>query len=224
MPSYEGGGIHCELMDSFALFATPLHVFDLPNMEATNRELASRLLAEAEKSPGMDRSNVGGWHSVPDLSRRPEACYRTLMQAVIDRVRQVYDIAAAAAGIPPGMQFRYALQSWAMVMMDGDYTTLHDHADAHWSVAYYVDAGDADVEGHPDSGRLAFIDPRRAGRAFGGVDLYPSTFTVRPRTSSLVIFPGYLQHYVHAYRGQRPRICISCNVVMEPAGPPPQQR
>ena len=44
-----------------------------------------------------------------------------------------------------------------------------------------------------------------------------STFTIRPRTGMLVVFPGYLQHYVHAYRGTRPRIAIACNLTLSPA-------
>lgn len=205
--------------DHLALFMTPLSVFHLPDMDDINRELTTRLLAEAERSRGVMRSNVGGWHSVPDLSRRPEPCYRALVQIVVDRVREVHDRTAEASGLPPAPPFLYGVQGWAMVMRDGDYTTLHDHADAHWSAVYYVDAGDADPEAHPHSGLLAFVDPRRASRSMtgAGVDLFPTTFTVRPHTGALVVFPGFLQHYVHCYRGERPRICISCNVQMEVA-------
>jgi len=32
----------------------------------------------------------------------------------------------------------------------------------------------------------------------------------------LVVFPGYLQHYVHAYRGTRPRVAIACNLTLSP--------
>jgi hypothetical protein len=101
-----------------------------------------------------------------------------------------------------------------MILERGDYVVLHEHGEAHWSTVYYVDAGDDDAA---ESGLLAFVDPRRGGRTVPGVDLFPTTFTVRPRTGSLVVFPGWLQHYVHPYRGSRPRVSISCNVVMEPA-------
>ena len=50
-------------------------------------------------------------------------------------------------------------------------------------------------------------------------NLLGTTFTVLPRTGRLVVFPGWLLHYVHAYRGQRPRVSISCNVVFEPTSP-----
>ena len=86
----------------------------------------------------------------------------------------------------------------------------HDHGEAHWSTSYYVDAGDADLEHTPESGALAVLDPRRGGRPIPGLES-GATFTIRPRTGVLVVFPGWLQHYVHPYRGTRPASLIACN-------------
>ena len=36
----------------------------------------------------------------------------------------------------------------------------------------------------------------------------------------LVIFPGWLMHHVHAYRGARPRVAISCNLTLAGAPAP----
>src|SRR5437660_152668 len=94
---------------------------------------------------------------------------------------------------------RRAAQAWAMVRRNGDYTIAHDHGEAHWSTSYYVDAGDANLERTPDSGALAVLDPRRGGRPIPGLES-GSTFTIRPRTGMLVVFPGWLQHYVHPDR------------------------
>lgn len=207
------------------LFATPVAVFELPEMDAINRELTERLLVEEQQVPSWKRANIGGWHSVPDLSRRPEPCYRALMRAVVDQVaHMVGGLAAQAAeerqaeGAPvqPLPRFRYGLTSWAMILREGHYVIPHDHGDSHWSVAYYVDAGDPVA---PPSGNLVFLDPRRSGRSVPELDLFPTTFELSARTGALVVFPGWLQHYVHAYRGTRPRICISCNVTMEAVPP-----
>lgn len=195
-------------------------VFSLDGTDELDQELARRLIAESESTPGIQRSNNGGWHSVPDLSRRDEPCYRAVMNMVVDHVRAAFVEVAQAAGENPALPFRYAVQSWAMVMGNNDYTILHDHAESHWSVVYYADAGDSDMDAHPSSGLLAFVDPRGGLPATPGVDLFPSTFTVRPRTSSLVVFPGWLQHYVHPYRGERPRVSISCNLRMDIVMPP----
>ncbi len=199
-------------MHAFSLFSTPVAVFDVERMEETNRELVARLGEEESSQPSWQRANVGGWHSVPDLSQRSQPCFRHLMQVVVDHVTMTVQALARDVGrpLPP---YRWGVQSWAMVMRDGHYVTPHDHGDVHWSVAYYVDAGDAAPE---PSGQLAFLDPRRSGRTLPGVELFPSVFTIQPRTSALVVFPGWLQHFVHVYRGSRPRICISCNLTAEP--------
>jgi uncharacterized protein (TIGR02466 family) len=197
---------------AIGLFQTPVVVIDLPGMDGINAELASRLLAEEQVVPSWHRANIGGWHSVPDLSRRPEPCYQGLLRAVVDQVTGVVRALAADQGIADIPVFRYGVTAWGMVLRDGHYVAVHDHGDAHWSVAYYVDAGDDAPE---PSGRLSFVDPRRSGRAIPDLMLFPSSFDLRPRTSALVIFPGWLQHFVHAYRGARPRICISCNLTME---------
>ncbi len=201
-----------------ALFPTPIAVFDLPGMAAVNAELAAALLAEERTVPSWQRANVGGWHSAPDLSRRPGACYQALMNAIVDQVTVVTHALAADVGIEQVPRFRYAVTAWAMILRDGHYVSIHDHGDVHWSVAYYVDAGD---DGPEPSGRLAFVDPRRSGRTIPELPLFPSSFDLQPRTGALVIFPGWLQHHVHAYRGQRPRICISCNLTMDVAPPRP---
>jgi len=202
---------------AIGVFSTPIVVFDLPELAPVNAEIAAQLLTEEQTVPSWHRANVGGWHSVPDLSQRPHPAYRTLMRAIVDRVTGVVGSLATDMGIERVPPFRYGVTAWGMILRDGHYVTVHDHGDVHWSVAYYVDAGDEAAE---PSGRLAFIDPRRSGRSIPELELFPTSFDVQPRTGALVIFPGWLQHYVHAYRGKRPRICVSCNLTMEVARAP----
>lgn len=198
---------------ALSLFSTPIVVVDLPGLAEANAELAKILLAEEATVPSWQRANVGAWHSAPDLSRRPDDCFRAVIRQVVDAVSGTVRALAADGGVPLP-PYRYAVTGWAMVMRNTDYVTLHDHGDVHWSTAYYVDAGD---ELPPPSGRLSFIDPRRSGRTIPGATLFPTTFDLAPRTGALAIFPGWLQHHVHAYRGDRPRICISCNLTMDVA-------
>lgn len=205
-------------MPDLPLFATPLSMYDLSGMDEVNRDITARLVAESASRPTINRSNVGGWHSQPDLATRPEASFRTLIQNIVARVRETVDGLAKERG--QGMPaMRMGAHAWAMVMRDGDYTIPHDHAEAHWSTVYYPDAGDADEAAHPDSGLLALVDPRHGGRPMPGLDLLGATFTARPQTGRLLVFPGWLYHYVNAYRGKRPRVAVSCNVTFELAPP-----
>ena len=204
-------------MPHLPLFPTPVSLYDLTGVDELNRELTTRLIAESKTVPSVHRSNVGSWHS-PNLTGRPEACFRTFLQTVvIARVQETVEALAQerGQGLPP---MRAGLHSWAMVMRNGDYTIPHDHSEVHWATVYYPDAGDADEKVDPASGLLALVDPRHGARQMPGLQLVGSTFTVIPRTGRLVVFPGWLLHYVHTYRGQRPRVSISTNVIFEPTG------
>jgi len=195
-------------VDGLALFATPVFTFPDVGDPALDRDLVARLVAESTATPGVARANRGGWHSLPDLGQRPEPCFQDLLRRIVGRVQAMF---VELAG-PPQLRYRYGMHAWAMVMRDGDHTIVHDHADAHFSLAYYPDAGDTELADHPESGRLTFVDPRRGGTVIPGVELFPTQFSIAPRTGTLVIFPGWLQHYVQPYRGQRPRVTISANV------------
>lgn len=204
-------------MDRFDLFPTPVFVFHLhdePGVAASDADATARLVAESEATPGIVRSNAGGWHSIPNLAQRTEPCFRAVAERIVQHTRGVITtvITDARAPVP---RFGLAAHGWAMVMRDGNYTNLHDHAEAHWSAVYYLDGGDADLERWPESGALAIVDPRRAPLRTPGVEL-GSTFTIRPRSGMLVLFPGSTQHYVHPYRGTRPRVCVSFNLVARP--------
>jgi uncharacterized protein (TIGR02466 family) len=204
-------------VEAVALFETPIFTFPDAGDPDLDRELARRMVGEADRAPGIARSNSGGWHSVPDLSQRPDACYQELMHRVVARVQEAFLELARVRGESVELRYRFAVQAWAMVMRHGHHAVVHDHAEAHFSVAYYPDAGDADLALHPDSGRLNFVDPRRGGMVIPGIDLFPSQFAIEPRTGLLVVFPGWLQHFVQPYRGGRPRVSISCNVRLEVA-------
>lgn len=201
-------------MQRLELFSTPIIVSPDAIDPALAREWAAALVAESERTPGVQRSNVGGWHSAPDLSTRPKS--GALMQVIWDGVRDAVDTLGASRGKGVGKSFRFALQAWGMVMRRGDYVMPHHHAAAHLSGVLYLDAGDGDAAQHPQSGRLSFVDPRASVAAADGFDLFPSLFELRPRTGSMVVFPGFVQHFVHPYRGTRPRVSVSFNARLEP--------
>ena len=214
----ENGAFGAPAVSHLPLFGTPLSMYESPGMDEVNRDITARLVTESVTVPSVHRSNVGGWHSQPNLALRPEPCYRKLVQYIVTRVRETVDSLAHERGLAmPTMHI--GVHAWAMVMREGDYTIAHDHADAHWSTVYYPDAGDADETVHPDSGLLALVDPRHGGRPMPGLDLLGTTFTARPSTGRLLVFPGWLLHYVNVYRGRRPRVAVSCNVTFELAPP-----
>ena len=191
-----------------SLFAVPLGLTEDLLDAATNAELATWVLRERAADAGVQRSNVGGWHSRPDLPNRGAPALDVLFAALIEQVRSMHGRLSRIADF----RARYMLQAWATVLEHGDYMQVHDHADAHWSVVYYVDVGDSD---DPASGRISWINPVDGHRSLPGVSLVQSTFACTPRTGLLVVFPGWLRHTVEPYRGSRPRIVIAANIEVQ---------
>ena len=179
-----------------------------------NREITEILVAESVSIPSLSNSNVGGWHSQYNLQNRPEACFRKLNELIVSSVRETTEAIAKSTGrrLP---QFTTKTEMWAMVMRDGDYGIPHTHADSHWATVYYADAGDADEKTHPSSGIITFVDPRNGNMPIPGLDMVVGNFAVNAKAGQLLVFPGWLMHYVHVYRGQRPRVSLSCNVTFE---------
>ena len=190
------------------LFSTEIFVFRVPGVEALNAQLREALVAESTQRPSWEVANVGGWHSTPDLAQRGGP-FRSLGQLLVDHVGTIVRGRCMEAGRPVP-QLRFKVQAWGTVMGAGAYVIAHDHAEADFSMAFYVDAGDA-----PESGQLSFMDPRRGSFAIAGLGVDPGTFTVKPETGMLVVFPGPLQHYVHPYAGTRARVCVAANISVE---------
>jgi uncharacterized protein (TIGR02466 family) len=198
-------------MQLASLFATPISMFENTDIALLGQEIAAILVAESLSTPTLSKSNVGGWHSKYELQTRPEACFQKLSEHIVNCARQTTEKIAKDTGrhVPP---FTAKAEMWAMVMRDGDYTVPHTHADAQWASVFYADAGDSDAKAHPDSGNITFLDPRAGYMPITGLDIAAGEFVVKAKTGQLLIFPGWLMHYVHVYRGKRPRVSISCNV------------
>lgn len=187
------------------LFAVPLAIFDDVLDEDGRVAVADWVLGEREMGEDVRRSVVGGWHSRSDLPVRGVPALDRLFETVVSQVRGVH----AHFGSGPPVQARFLVQAWATVLGHGHYAQVHDHADAHWSAVYYVDAGDGEGE---SSGRISWINPVGGHRTLPGAQVVPTTFSCVPRTGQLMVFPGWLRHAVEPYRGTRPRIAVAANI------------
>lgn len=192
-------------------------MYEHPELATLNQEITALLVAESLSQPSLQHSNAGGWHSQYDLHKRPEPCFRKLADLVVRNAQATSETIAKSTGqrLP---KLTPLVHMWAMVMRDGNYTIAHTHADCHWASVYYPDVGDADVAEHPNSGVLSFIDPRSGFLPVPGLDFTGGSFEVNAQAGQMLVFPGWLAHYVHAYRGKRPRVSVACNVTYLPAG------
>lgn len=206
-------------MECITPFSTDVFVFRPPEAEALNPPLRQALLAERQGGPGVSASEVGGWHSVPDLARRPGPPTRPVMQSIVRHTGEVVRQLAGRRGqtVPP---LGWSVEAWAIILDEGGYNRPHDHHPAHFSAAWYVDAGEPPTDDHPLSGAFSVLDPRRATGVIPGLDLWPSSLDIRPESGMLIVFPAWLRHHVHPYRGERPRVVVSANLRLVPPGTP----
>ena len=199
------------------LFATPILKASPPDAEAMNQELLETIRRHREKHGGIDRSNIGGWHSDTDMARWGGPAARRLADfAVAEVSAHMTDVARQGK-----RQFNWSIEMWSNVNAPGDANQLHCHPAAYWSGVYYPDPGGAEVEGH--GGELVFEDPRYPMaymtvpdlvlRDADGDPMY-SQVVIRPVAGRIVLFPSWLRHSVRPHEGDRERVSIALNLML----------
>jgi len=198
------------------LFPAPLMIFVWPDGAELNEELGTRILEHAERTPGLRKSNAGGWHSeVGRLEFCGDAGQR-LVRHMFEMGDEATRRTIAELPSPPRMsrwEFRWILHAWVNVNGPGDFNRYHTHAGSTWSGCYYVDTG---APTDADGTELHFYDPCQ-GRANTFLQpMVPATHVVRPKPGMMVLFPSYMPHMVVPHQGARPRISIAFNLRKDP--------
>lgn len=188
------------------IFPTTILTRRLDAILPLNGRLRELVLERERVQPGIGISNVGGWHSPPDLMTWDFPEVRALMREFFAAGRDM-----TQANLPPGIdgeiRLRFHGGCWANLLRDGGYNTVHNHAAAVWSGCYYVCIGEPDP-GPPHNGWIEFQDPR-------GANIHSHKEKVQPQPGLLLIFPGWLNHYVNPFRGRGERISIAFNLDVE---------
>lgn len=192
-------------------FATPVVSYPWPDSEQLNQELKAVILANEEKSKGIVKSNIGGWHSDMGIFSWDAPCIRTIQE----RVRQAAVECTRSMIIRRNVKFRvrYRLDGWANVVRSGDYHTPHNHPNNLWSGVYYVTVGEPEP-GRRKNGQLELLDPRIGCNMVGIPDsLFEVRYSIPTRAGLMVLFPSWLIHHVHPFIGKGERISIAFNIL-----------
>jgi uncharacterized protein (TIGR02466 family) len=191
-------------------FVTPLLKRQWPDSHDLNRRLRDAILENEQHDTGLSRSNVGGWHSKEELFRWKDPAIGELFQRIQEATQEATSrfCGDAVKGTSPEM----TVSGWANVSRDGHYNSIHNHVGYTWSGVYYVALGDSDPQA-PSSGIIEFVDPRGGidPEHFPGDALWPYV-RVTPAAGMMLLFPGWLQHWVHPFRGRGERISIAFNI------------
>jgi uncharacterized protein (TIGR02466 family) len=201
-------------LDMTRAFPTYIGQLRIPGAEAMNLGLRALILTEETEYPSLGRSNIGGWHSRPDLLYRSDPCVAELTSWITWVLSRIIRVTTCHENFKGSL----SVSAWAAVCRAGAYHAPHSHPDSAWSGVYYVDVG-TDSPGRPLSGVLEFLDPRAGVEAVSAPgDPYGEPFRIQPQAGLLVVFPSWLYHWVHPYTGQIPRITISFNAALMAVG------
>lgn len=183
-------------------WATPVLTMQFEQTQEVNAELLSILHTERRTSAGMHTSNVGAWQSQPTLLLRTEPAIQFIVEAIGMAAEHL--LTQLLAGEPPAKAPAIVAEGWGLIYGEGDYSDPHLHYGAPWSGVYYIQADPT-----PDAGgQLELIDPRASA-----AHVNPDARIVRiaPRPGLLVMFPGWLRHWVTPCAANAKRVCIAFN-------------
>lgn len=199
--------------DAPMFWATPIWHKAWPDVTQMNSEL-KELIYEHEKSDtSLKRSNEGGWHSEEDFLHWGGPAIAQLQQ------RMMYGFQELTKAMTGGVLYKgkAILNAWVNVNRNGDYNSVHTHPGCLWSGVYYVEAGDLASEKYPKSGIIEFIDPRAGAEMMATPGLpFAQNLPKHPQTGDMIMFPSWLKHFVHPYRGTGERISIAFNIRVRP--------
>ena len=200
------------------IFAVPLYSRIWHNAEPVNAELKQMILERAPARSDRAWSNVGGWHSPADLQSWGGSAVDQLIQWIRTATREMTEVTTGLSKF----EGDFTVWCWANLLRPGGYNIVHDHARSGWSGVYYVEPGE-DNPDNPLAGQIEFIDPRVAvcSHVLPGQP-FDAPVRVKPKAGQMMVFPGWLKHFVHTYEGQSERISISFNLAYKPPpGPTP---
>jgi len=111
---------------------------------------------------------------------------------------------------------------WFQMSNGHGYHDTHIHGNCSWSAVYYVQAGDPAPDGKPQGATRFFgpyIDAAAGGHGdAGNMYLHASQWDSPSEDGMLVLFPPWLKHSAMPYTGERDRVIISFNAIVQAKG------
>jgi uncharacterized protein (TIGR02466 family) len=198
------------------IFGTPIAVRTVANFQTLSAALEQAILNRARSGIGNQLSNIGGWQSQTDFLDWPEPAISQFRSELDRSIQSISTVPVLLEGRTPDPSTRvgYSAYGWTNINKDGDYNTLHVHPGCDWSSVYYVSPGTPNPD-TPTNGRIEFRDPRPSA-AYARIPGFTSgqPMRLKPQAGLLVVFPSWLEHWVHPYFGEGHRISISVNVTL----------
>ena len=190
-------------------FGVPIYEKHLPHYAKASASIAQHLYRIKDRDQGVQRSNQGGWHSSDRLHlSKHEATHGLIHRLLQVSVHSIKDF----EGDREFKDIRM-VSAWANINYQGDWNAPHEHMPCTWSGVFYVDAGEPRDAGQNNNleGKILFFDPLPLGTEWKR----PPNVAYTPKTGSMLLFPSFLTHMVAPYFGDKPRISIAFNLVVD---------
>jgi uncharacterized protein (TIGR02466 family) len=215
---------HCQQYTSeltlISQWTTPVVVMDLPLDDKFHSQIEKLILKREQEHSSVHKSNKGGWQSPGDLFKLDTPEISTLANwtyactfEYLKRSRSAW--LCEEWGTPADHFLRVSVNvAWASVNRKFDSNSPHIHPHSIVSGAFYVSLG-----GDKDTS-LYFTDPRHSlmcGHSFYH-NVHPREMKFKAKHGRMILFPGWLEHYVKPHSVDSPRISISFNTLAESVG------
>jgi len=199
------------------LFETPLAYGNLTDGDALISELERLIRQRKDQSPGLARSNIGGWHSDTDMLEWGGQPAQKLAQTAINIAKRMSHFQDSSVA-----DREWLVRMWANVTPAGGLNHLHSHPGNLWAAVLYIDMGyETEQESSNAGGSFYLEDPRFPMAAMRdtafrmrGADGEPQQYQteIELQRGNLIVFPAWLRHGVRLYTGDRERISIAMNI------------
>jgi len=199
------------------LFETPLAYGNLTDGDALISELERLIRQSKDHSPGLARSNIGGWHSDTDMLEWGGQPAQKLAQTAINIAKRMSHFQDSSVA-----DREWLVRMWANVTPAGGLNHLHSHPGNLWAAVLYIDMGyETEQESSNAGGSFYLEDPRFPMAAMRdtafrmrGADGEPQQYQteIELQRGNLIVFPAWLRHGVRPYTGKRERISVAMNI------------
>ena len=173
------------------IFPPDPNAFDIAELERTSLELQQ----EMEHDAVDKRSARNCWRmNSPHLKPAFAKAYQHI-QAALSVVSSKLELNAGL----------HHFDSWLNVVKPGGFHVIHNHAPNHLSGVLYLNDC-------LDSTRLMLRDPRPLRLCFPSTQSGPCEIPVKSSAGSMIIFPGWLDHWVEHNNSDTRRAYIAFNL------------
>ena len=176
------------------------------DVELDNKLFEKEIIEWSKKDEGVQKTNVGGWHSKTNMHEIP--VFKPLVDELFKMQFEIFKLEWLDRQPKIG-------NMWANINYKDGYNRPHIHPNSLFSGVYYIKA-------EPECGKIIFNDPRPGiqttmpSRIKGQppTHLWRETH-IEPKVGRIIMFPAWLWHSVEPNESNDIRISVSFNFIQD---------